>query len=367
MSTTPIRIEQIRRAHASAKPKAENPAWRNTHHDLGVALDYIDELQRANDGYRAMLAEAPAARKPLQLNITKEWLQAALKDGDDSECAAGVGAAPSAALPQHVKIFKIDLGWVVAGYDADGNELPETIHPNVTSAAERLLQLLGIGAPQQSEEIKRLRELPAPFMHRVSWTQPDGESTWTQFHDADNPLPAEWDDEPPDEIIPLYTDDQLREVLAAAHADRITEQWRQGWRAGCKHGMWAAIPPIPGYGDSAAWKLVPIEPTDAMVDAAELAETRHIVDDRLRGGKDPQLAFEEVYRVMVAMAPCPVSPPTPGAQAAESATLADRLDAMADATPIGSQEQSDLYAAATVWRKHLARTSPRPTPPEETQ
>lgn len=34
-------------------------------------------------------------------------------------------------------------------------------------------------------------------------------------------------------------------------------------------------------------------------------------------------------------------------------TLADRLDAMADAQPSGSQASSDLYAAATVWRKHL--------------
>lgn len=33
--------------------------------------------------------------------------------------------------------------------------------------------------------------------------------------------------------------------------------------------------------------------------------------------------------------------------------VADRLDAMADAAPTGSLEQSDLYAAATVWRKHL--------------
>lgn len=35
-------------------------------------------------------------------------------------------------------------------------------------------------------------------------------------------------------------------------------------------------------------------------------------------------------------------------------TVADRLDAMADQQPAGSQAQSDLYAAATVWRKHLS-------------
>jgi hypothetical protein len=35
------RVDQIRRAHASARPKAENPAWRNTHHDLGYVLHML--------------------------------------------------------------------------------------------------------------------------------------------------------------------------------------------------------------------------------------------------------------------------------------------------------------------------------------
>ncbi|ENA37471.1 hypothetical protein HMPREF1487_04389 [Pseudomonas sp. HPB0071] len=38
----------------------------------------------------------------------------------------------------------------------------------------------------------------------------------------------------------------------------------------------------------------------------------------------------------------------------EEDTVADRLDRMADSLPTGSQSQSDLYAAATIWRKHLA-------------
>jgi hypothetical protein len=39
-------IKQIRRAHASARPKAtDNPAWANCHRDLGVALDFIQSLQ----------------------------------------------------------------------------------------------------------------------------------------------------------------------------------------------------------------------------------------------------------------------------------------------------------------------------------
>lgn len=35
------RVLQISRAHASARPKPENPAWRNTHHDLGYVLNVL--------------------------------------------------------------------------------------------------------------------------------------------------------------------------------------------------------------------------------------------------------------------------------------------------------------------------------------
>lgn len=47
------------------------------------------------------------------------------------------------------------------------------------------------------------------------------------------------------------------------------------------------------------------------------------------------------------------------AEPAKGATLADRLEEMADAQLEGSQAQADLYAAATIWRKHL-----RPNHPE---
>jgi hypothetical protein len=46
MSITHEQIEQIRRAHASAKPKRENPAWWNTHRDLGVVLDYLQQQEQ---------------------------------------------------------------------------------------------------------------------------------------------------------------------------------------------------------------------------------------------------------------------------------------------------------------------------------
>ena len=40
-------------------------------------------------------------------------------------------------------------------------------------------------------------------------------------------------------------------------------------------------------------------------------------------------------------------------QYASGGNLADRLDGLADTASPGSQMQSDLYAAATIWRKHL--------------
>lgn len=40
-------IEQIRRAHASARPTNENIAWQNCHHDRGVLLIEIGRLREA--------------------------------------------------------------------------------------------------------------------------------------------------------------------------------------------------------------------------------------------------------------------------------------------------------------------------------
>jgi hypothetical protein len=38
------RVEQIRRAHQSAKPTTENLSWMNCHHDCGFLLGFIDKL-----------------------------------------------------------------------------------------------------------------------------------------------------------------------------------------------------------------------------------------------------------------------------------------------------------------------------------
>ena len=38
------KIEQIRRAHGQARPKTDNPAWLNCHHDCRVLLGEIEGL-----------------------------------------------------------------------------------------------------------------------------------------------------------------------------------------------------------------------------------------------------------------------------------------------------------------------------------
>jgi len=72
MSTTTdlkARVEQIRRAHASARPKHENPAWMNTHIDLGVALRYIDELERQ----AASTVQASCAECGVRSTVDSMW------------------------------------------------------------------------------------------------------------------------------------------------------------------------------------------------------------------------------------------------------------------------------------------------------
>ena len=51
------RIEQIRRAHAHARPTHLNPAWQNSHADLGFALQYIDTLRAQLEAAEALAAE----------------------------------------------------------------------------------------------------------------------------------------------------------------------------------------------------------------------------------------------------------------------------------------------------------------------
>jgi len=69
-------VDQIKRAHASARPKAENPAWMNCHHDCGVLLAEIERLQRERTMFSEMLDAAHDERDRLRaaLELAKTWL-----------------------------------------------------------------------------------------------------------------------------------------------------------------------------------------------------------------------------------------------------------------------------------------------------
>lgn len=77
------RLEQIRRSHASARPKHDNPAWVHTHNDLTFVLEQLDSallrLSRCLNKLRAIgaadctdfanriEAESRAVEKPVRI------------------------------------------------------------------------------------------------------------------------------------------------------------------------------------------------------------------------------------------------------------------------------------------------------------
>ena len=90
--------------------------------------------------------------------------------------------------------------------------------------------------------------------------------------------------------------------------------------------------------------------SDAAVQALEsiAAMTFDRWSEGYRAGQIAIAALDKLRVQTTEWGPAPV-----GNEADEPMSLADRLDLMADAQAAGSTAQSDLYAAATVWRKHL--------------
>ena len=84
-------IVQIRRAHASARPKPSNPAWCNCHRELGAALNFIQSIQ----DYVAIQVEDPglwfeaetAPEAYLQKALRR--LHEAIEGKTAEECAVG--------------------------------------------------------------------------------------------------------------------------------------------------------------------------------------------------------------------------------------------------------------------------------------
>ncbi|CAB3952834.1 hypothetical protein [Achromobacter piechaudii] len=105
------------------------------------------------------------------------------------------------------------------------------------------------------------------------------------------------------------------------------------------HYTWHGVKPD-GY-DRAGWRM--------KVYASPQAITGKPISLENHGLAAPQ-ASEAVAEL-----PAPVN-----GEAFQGDNVAERLDNMADGQPPGSQAQSDLYAAATIWRKHIAhRAAPQ--------
>lgn len=57
------RLEQIRRSHASARPKHDNPAWLHTHNDLTIVLAELDKSVLKLPSWRNVATDPPQLGK----------------------------------------------------------------------------------------------------------------------------------------------------------------------------------------------------------------------------------------------------------------------------------------------------------------
>lgn len=107
----------------------------------------------------------------------------------------------------------------------------------------------------------------------------------------------------------------------------------EGWQAR------AALATQPAAGEPVAWAI------PGQLEQAAKSGRTHAVQPR-----QTDAWTQPLFAAPPAAAPVAAGEPV----AFDGKTVADRLDQMADAQLPGSSAQSDLYAAATVWRKHLA-------------
>jgi len=71
-----------------------------------------------------------------------------------------------------------------------------------------------------------LPPLPEPYATSVKWLGAE-DGYWQQWHDADDPLPAEWEDRAPDEVVHVYTAATVRSLIAAARAQALEDAARE--------------------------------------------------------------------------------------------------------------------------------------------
>lgn len=92
-----------------------------------------------------------------------------------------------------------------------------------------------------------------------------------------------------------------------------------------------------------------------------LEKALHELVSKIAPGLDTGDLLQDAQRASAMLDAIQASAPVAGeAKNYPGDNVAERLDKMADGQPPGSQAQSDLYAAATIWRKHIAhRAAPQ--------
>ena len=91
----PAAIDQIRRAHKSARPKPSNPAWCNSHHDCGILLAAVEALRKlaiddqSGESWRAIALKGEFQAGEVD-RIANEYLRRA--EAVEARCADLTGA-----------------------------------------------------------------------------------------------------------------------------------------------------------------------------------------------------------------------------------------------------------------------------------
>jgi len=129
-------LDQIRRAHASARPTRADPAWLNSHHDCGVLLAAVEALREDRDSWKTVADSYEADRLEQKTEI--EMLR---KRASEIELAASV---------RTVKIGKA-LGDRALAAEARVVELEGSRQPH-KSAGDKLLDDLATTQPDWAKE-----------------------------------------------------------------------------------------------------------------------------------------------------------------------------------------------------------------------
>jgi hypothetical protein len=124
-----------------------------------------------------------------------------------SQCGYAGGIGPDNVLDVLRRIDSTDF-WI----DMESKVRDENDRFDL-DAVERVCQAVFDAA--LSKEPQALPPLPESAIQRAEW---HNEGLWVQYHDAEDPLPDEWDDEAPDAVRHYFSADQMRAYAEQARA-----------------------------------------------------------------------------------------------------------------------------------------------------